>query len=65
MSSIQEQIPVTSDQIWTKYEDIISVAATCGKPLTDFTQEDKDIFNMLVFRDIYQSKASKENIADP
>lgn len=60
----KDHIIVNPDQIWAKYEQIISVAATCGKPLTDFTQLDKDVFNMLVFRDLYQNKGSKE-IMDP
>jgi hypothetical protein len=50
----QRQQPlVTLDEIWAKYEQIISVAATCGKPLTNFSTQDRDGFNALVFRDIY------------
>ena len=50
----QRQQPlVTLDEIWAKYEQIISVAATSGKPLTNFSAQDRDGFNTLVFRDIY------------
>jgi hypothetical protein len=55
----------TLDDIWVRYENYIESAATSDLPMKEFSQEEKDIFNKLVFRNLFKQNGIRKIDKEP
>lgn len=47
------------DEMWARYSKVMDKAATSNVPLSDFTNEERDLFQNLVNKDLYK-RTSKD-----
>ena len=75
IQAVQEELSIIPDrkdhllgsaeQIYARFEHIIKQAALWHEPLAGFSADERDLFNRLVFRDLYHNEGPKANIPDP
>ena len=61
----QAHLLCTAQQIYARFKHIIKYAATWDEPLPGLSANERDLFNWLVFKDLYRSQESKVYTTDP